>query len=269
MGISATYVDARDPQRFAAVADERTKLIYTETPANPNLCIVDLRAVAANARDRRIPLGVDNTFATPYFQRPLELGAEVVIHSATKYIGGHGDALGGVVVGTKERMAAVRKAGVKELGAVMSPFTAWLLLRGLKTLPVRMDRHAQNALALARFLEGHSKVARVLYPGLESHPQHAVARAQMSGSGGVLAFELKGGRPAGEKFIDALGMITIAVSLGDCDSLIEHPASMTHRSYGADELASLGISQGLIRLSAGLEDVEDLIADLEQALEQT
>ncbi|HLY73507.1 MAG TPA: aminotransferase class I/II-fold pyridoxal phosphate-dependent enzyme [Planctomycetota bacterium] len=268
MGIAAAYVDARDPERFAAAVDEHTKVIYTETPANPNLCVVDLRAVAAVARDHRLPLVVDNTFATPYFQRPLELGAEVVVHSATKYIGGHGDALGGVVVGAKERMAAVRKTGVKEMGAVMSPFTAWLLLRGLKTLPVRMDRHALNALATARFLEGHSKVARVLYPGLGSHPQHAVARAQMSGFGGVLSFELKGGRPAGEKFIDALGMIAIAVSLGDCDTLIEHPASMTHRSYGADELAALGISQGLIRLSVGLEDSEDLIADLEQALER-
>lgn len=268
LGIATAYVDAREPARFSAAVDPRTKVFYVESPANPNLCVVDLQAVGAIARRHGIPLVVDNTFATPYFQSPLDLGAEFVIHSATKYIGGHGDAVGGVVVGAREQMDAVRKAGVKEMGAAMSPFTAWLLLRGLKTLPVRMDRHAANALRAARFLEGQPGVARVLYPGLESHPQHAVARGQMAGFGGVLAFELKGGREAGVKLLDALRLVTIAVSLGDCDTLIEHPASMTHRSYSREELESLGISDGLLRLSLGLEDAEDLIQDLGQALER-
>ena len=268
LGISVEYVDARDPGSFERALSKTVRAIYVETPANPTLCVVDLVAVSRIAQGWGIPLIVDNTFATPYFQRPLEFGAAAVVHSATKYIGGHGDAMGGVVLGTDEFVSGARRRSVKDLGAVMSPFTAWLLLRGLKTLPVRMRQHAENALAIATYLEEHPKVACVSYPGLESHPQHETARRQMSGFGGVLSFTLKGGRESGRRMINGLELITIAVSLGDCETLIEHPATMTHRSYGAEELAALGISEGLVRLSAGLEDAEDLIADLDQALEK-
>ncbi len=268
MGISVTYVDGRDPENFARAITPAVKAVFVETPANPTLCIIDLRTLSEVARGHGIPLVVDNTFATPYFQRPLELGADLVVHSATKYIGGHGDVLGGVAVGTKDRITQVRKDGVKELGSVMSPFTAWLLLRGLRSLPARMDRHAENAHRVARFLEGHPKVECVSYPGLESHPQHALAGRQMSGFSGILSFTLKGGREAGERLLDALEVITVAVSVGDCDSLIEHPASMTHRSYTKDELQAIGIHEGLVRLSAGLESAEDLTEDLAKALER-
>jgi methionine-gamma-lyase len=266
-GVKTRFVNANDEEAIGAAADKNTKLFYVETPANPNLGIVDLALAAREAKRHGIPLFVDNTFATPYYQRPLTLGADVVIHSATKYIGGHGDTVAGVIVGSKDFMSRCRFEILRDLGGVISPFNAWLLLRGLKTLPVRMERHSENALQIAQFLDFHPKVERVWYPGLRTHPQHAIAARQMSGFGGMIAFELRGGHDAGVQLMDKVRLITLAVSLGDCDTLIEHPASMTHSTYSPDERASFGISDGLVRLSVGIEGVEDLIADLDQALE--
>lgn len=266
-GVQTRWVDANDPGSIAAAVDAKTKLFFVETPANPNLNIIDLARAAAEAKRHRIPLFVDNTFATPYYQRPLTLGADVVIHSATKYIGGHGDTVAGVIVGAREFVDRCRFEILRDLGGVISPFNAWLLLRGLKTLPVRMERHSENALQIAQFLDFHPKVERVWYPGLRTHPQYATAARQMSGFGGMIAFELRGGHDAGVKLMDSVRLITLAVSLGDCDTLIEHPASMTHSTYSPEERAAFGISDGLVRLSVGIEAVGDLIADLDQALE--
>jgi methionine-gamma-lyase len=265
-GIEARTVDANDPEAIARAADARTRLVFVETPANPTLSIIDLRLCARECRHLGVPLFVDNTFATPYYQRPLELGADVVIHSATKYIGGHGDTVAGVMVGSTEFIRRARFEMIRDLGGILSPFNAWLLLRGLKTLPVRMERHSENAMQIAQFLNFHPKVARVWYPGLRTHPQHEIAVKQMSGFGGMLAFELKGGRAAGVTLLNAVELMTLAVSLGDCDTLIEHPASMTHSTYSSADLAAVGITDGLVRLSVGIEGVEDLIADLDQAL---
>jgi methionine-gamma-lyase len=266
-GVQTRFVNANDPCAIASAVDAKTKILFVETPANPNLNIVDLAMAAEAARRHGIRLFVDNTFATPYYQRPLTLGADVVIHSATKYIGGHGDTVAGVIVGAKEFVDKCRFEILRDLGGVISPFNAWLLLRGLKTLPVRMERHSENAMQIAQFLDFHPKVERVWYPGLHTHPQHETAVRQMSGFGGMIAFELKGGHNAGVKLLDSVRLITLAVSLGDCDTLIEHPASMTHSTYSPEERASFGISDGLVRLSVGIEGVDDLIADLDQALE--
>lgn len=266
LGITVREADANDPAAIAAAADARTKLLFIETPANPTLDIVDIRQAAGAARRLGLLLAVDNTFATPYYQRPLELGADLVIHSATKYIGGHGDTVAGLIVGSEERIARARSEILRDLGGILSPFNAWLLLRGLKTLPVRMERHSENALEIAQFLNFHPKVARVWYPGLRTHPQHEIALRQMDGFGGMIAFEMKGGHDAGVTLMDHVRLLTLAVSLGDCDTLIEHPASMTHSTYTREERESLGISEGLVRLSVGIEGVDDLIADLDQAL---
>jgi methionine-gamma-lyase len=265
-GVEARTVEANDPEQIARAVDQKTRLLFVETPANPTLDIVDLRLCVRECRRHGIPLFVDNTFATPYYQRPLEFGADVVIHSATKYIGGHGDTVAGVIVGRKDFVHQARMEIIRDLGGIISPFNAWLLLRGLKTLPVRMERHSENAMQIAQFLNFHPKVARVWYPGLRTHPQHEIAARQMGGFGGMLAFELKGGRAAGVTLLNSVELMTLAVSLGDCDTLIEHPASMTHSTYSAEELAQVGISDGLVRLSVGLEGVQDLIADLDQAL---
>ncbi|NOX37221.1 MAG: aminotransferase class I/II-fold pyridoxal phosphate-dependent enzyme [Calditrichaeota bacterium] len=265
-GIEAREVDATDPSKIEEAIDSKTRLILIETPANPTLEIIDIERCAEIAHRHQIPLVVDNTFATPYLQRPLEMGADIVVHSATKYIGGHGDTVAGVVIAKKDFIDELRARILRDLGGVISPLNAWLLLRGLKTLPVRMDRHCSNALEIAKFLSFHPKVNWVRYPGLTTHPQHELAKRQMRNFGGMIAFEVKGGRHAGEKLIDNVGLITLAVSLGDCDSLIEHPASMTHSTYSKEELAEVGITEGLIRLSVGLEDPIDLIEDLKQAL---
>ncbi len=265
-GIEARIVDPNDPASIAAAVDGKTRLLFVETPANPTLAVIDLRLCARECRRHGLLLYVDNTFATPYYQRPLELGADVVIHSATKYIGGHGDTVAGVIVGKADFIGRCRGEIMRDLGGIISPFNAWLLLRGLKTLPVRMERHAENAMQIAQFLNFHPKVARVWYPGLRTHPNHEIAARQMSGFGGMLAFELKGGHDAGVTLLDTVELMTLAVSLGDCDTLIEHPASMTHSTYSAEELAQVGISAGMVRLSVGLEGVEDLIADLDQSL---
>jgi methionine-gamma-lyase len=267
-GVEVRHVEAGCPEEIRSRADARTKLFFIETPANPTLQILDLRMCSATARELGIPLVVDNTFATPYYQRPLDLGADIVVHSATKYIGGHGDTVAGVIVGREEFIRTARYELMRDLGGVISPFSAWLLLRGLKTLPVRMERHSQNALQIAQFLNFHPKVARVWYPGLRTHPQHELAARQMDGFGGMVAFELKGGRDAGVRLLDSVRLLTLAVSLGDVDTLIEHPASMTHSTYSPEELAEVGITDGLVRLSVGIEGVNDLIADLDQALDQ-
>ena len=231
--------------------------------------LVDIAAVAEIAHRQGALLLVDNTYCTPYLQRPLELGADIVVHSATKYIGGHGDLLAGLAVTRQDLAQDIRLVGLKDMnGAVLSAQDAALLLRGLKTLPLRMERHCDNAQHLAEMLAQHSAVERVYYPGLEDFPQYALAQRQMARPGGMLAFELKGGMAAGIRFLNGLGLILRAVSLGDCESLAQHPASMTHSAYSAEERQRHHISDGLVRLSAGLEDLSDLQADIREALAQ-
>ena len=266
--IAVKEVDAVDPKNIENAIDEKTRLIFIETPANPTLSLIDIVECAKIAKKNHIPLVVDNTFATPYLQRPIELGADIIVHSATKYIGGHGDTIAGIAVGKKDFIDDLRAKSLRDLGAVISPLNAWLLLRGLKTLPVRMDRHCANALEIAKFLSLHPKINWVRHPGLSTHPQHELAARQMKKFGGMVTFEVKGGRSAGEKLMNSVGLITLAVSLGDCDSLIEHPASMTHSTYSPEELEEVGISEGLIRLSVGLEDSSDIITDLKLALKK-
>ena len=265
MNIEAREVDGTDPESFANAADDKTRLIYFETPANPTISLVDIEAVVAIGKSRGIPVCVDNTFATPYLQSPMDLGADIVVHSATKYLGGHGDTVSGVVCGRSDYISVLRNEWVRDLGGIISPFNAWLVLRGIKTLPVRMDRHSDNALELAKFLSYHPKVLNVNYPGLRTHPQHELACRQMRKPGGMISFDIEGGREAGKKLMDSVELLTLAISLGDVDSLIEHPASMTHSTYSADQLAEAGIGEGLIRISVGLEDIDDLVYDLRQA----
>lgn len=267
-GVKVTHVDMRDPANVAAAITPATRLVYFETPANPNMRLVDIAAVAAVARAAGLRTVVDNTYATPVLTRPLSLGADIVVHSATKYLGGHGDLVAGLAIGGAADMQAVRLVGLKDMtGAVMAPLTAHLVLRGLKTLQLRMERHCASAQELARRIEAHPAVARVHYPGLSSFPQHALAARQMPGFGGMIAFELVGGREAGIRFLDGLSLIARAVSLGDAETLAQHPASMTHSTYTPEERARHGISDGLIRLSVGLEDAGDLGEDLAAALD--
>jgi len=243
-------------------------MLYCETPANPNLRLIDIAAVAELAHQQpNVTVVVDNTYCTPYLQRPLELGADVVVHSATKYLSGHGDITAGVAVSHQALAQRIRLQGLKDLtGAVMSPQDASLLMRGLKTLALRMDRHCSNAQALAEALQAHPAVESVIYPGLRSFPQYELATRQMKLPGGMIAFELKGGIETGRRFMNALQLFTRAVSLGDAESLAQHPASMTHSTYTPEQLAQHGISEGLVRLSVGLEDVADLLTDIQQAL---
>jgi len=267
-GIDIRHIDLTDPAKLAAAISDKTKVVFFESPANPNMRLVDIAAVAQIAHrypDCRVV--VDNTYCTPYLQRPLELGADYVVHSATKYLGGHGDLVAGAVVGPQESLAQVRFYGIKDMtGAVMSSQDAFLVLRGLKTLALRMQRHSQNAQAIAELLEAHPKVSVCHYPGLASFAQRELAQRQMALPGGMLAFELEGGFDAGRRFLNALKLITRAVSLGDAESLAQHPASMTHSTYTPEERAEHLISEGLVRISAGLEDTEDLIRDVQQAL---
>ncbi|WP_240096926.1 PLP-dependent transferase [Thermomonas flagellata] len=268
-GVRVRQVDMTDPAALADGLRERPRLVYLESPANPNMRLIDIAAVAAAAHAAGALVAVDNTYATPYLQQPLALGADVVLHSATKYLSGHGDATAGVMVARDAELAAqVRLQGLKDMtGAVLSPADASLLLRGLKTLALRMDRHCANARALAGLLHGHPAVARVYYPGLADDPFHALAARQMRQPGGMLAFELHGGVAAGRRFIDALQLVACAVSLGDAESLAQHPASMTHSTYTPEERAAAGIGEGLVRLSAGLEDAPDLLEDVARALQ--
>ncbi|WP_417769888.1 methionine gamma-lyase [Stappia sp.] len=266
-GVTVTHVDMRDPENLRAAISDRTRIVYFETPANPNMRLVDIAAVSAIARKAGAKTVVDNTYATPLLTRPLELGADIVVHSATKYLGGHGDLVAGLAIGNGADMQAVRLVGLKDMtGAVMAPLTAHLIMRGLKTLELRMERHCASAMAAAELLEAHPSVAAVHYPGLAGFPQHELAARQMPGFGGMIAFELVGGMAAGIRFLDALQLARRAVSLGDAETLVQHPASMTHSTYTAEERHAHDISDGLIRLSVGLETPDDILADLDQAL---
>ncbi|MFV3327845.1 methionine gamma-lyase [Pseudomonas sp. NY15372] len=266
-GVKIRHVDLNDESALKAAITARTRMIYFESPANPNMQLVDIAAVADTVRGHDIHIVVDNTYCTPYLQRPLELGADLVVHSATKYLSGHGDITAGLVVGRKALIDRIRLEGLKDMtGAVLSPHDASLLMRGMKTLTLRMERHCSNAQQLAEYLARQPQVELIHYPGLPSFPQHALAQRQMRLPGGMIAFELKGGIEAGRRFMNALQLFSRAVSLGDAESLAQHPASMTHSSYTPQERAHHGISEGLVRLSVGLEDIEDLVADIAQAL---
>ena len=266
-GVKVKHVDLTNPLALENAMSDQTKLVYFETPANPNMRLVDIAAISAIAKRHGAKTVVDNTYATPVQTRPLEHGADVVVHSATKYLGGHGDLVAGIAIGSAADMAEVRMVGVKDMtGAVLAPFNAMLILRGLKTLALRVERHAQSAMRVARTLETHPSVKLVHYPGLESFSQHALALRQMNGFGGMIAFELAGGYAAGIAMMNRLNLIRRAVSLGDAETLIQHPASMTHSTYSREEREAHGISEGLVRISVGLENVEDIIADLHQAL---
>lgn len=265
-GVEVTFIDTSDLEAVKANLKENTVCVYLETPANPNLKITDIAEIAkiAHAYNPVIKVVCDNTFASPYLQQPLALGADVVVHSATKYLNGHGDVIAGFVVGSKDFISEVKMFGIKDMtGSVLGPFEAFLILRGLKTMEVRMERHCASAKKIAEYLDKQEKVEKVYYPGLVSHPGHEIAKKQMKDFGGMISFEVKGGKEAGMKFVNSLSLATIAVSLGDAETLIEHPASMTHSTYTAEELKDAGISEGLIRLSVGLENVEDIIADLD------
>lgn len=269
-GVEVDFIDTSDLEAVKAHLRPNTVAVYLETPANPNLKITDIAAVAKLVHDYNADIKVvcDNTFASPALQNPLSLGADAVVHSATKYLNGHGDVVAGFVVGKADFINQVRMFGLKDMtGAVLDPFAAFLLLRGLKTLELRMARHCENAAKIAAFLAEQPAVEKVNYPGLKTHKGHDIAARQMKDFGGMLSFEVRGGKEAGMKLVNALELITVAVSLGDAESLIEHPASMTHSTYSPEELAASGIAPGLIRLSCGLENAEDLIADLKQALE--
>ncbi|MFA5031885.1 MAG: aminotransferase class I/II-fold pyridoxal phosphate-dependent enzyme [bacterium] len=265
VGIDTKFVDTTNPKELEAAIDKKTKLIFIETPANPTLKIVDIKKCAEIAHKHKIPLVVDNTFSSPYLQRPIELGADAVVHSATKYLGGHGDLIAGVSVVKKEFAESLRKRS-RNIGANISPFNAWLILRGLKTLAVRMDRHCENALKIAEFLESYPMIEKVYYPFLKSHTGYEIARQQMSNGGGVIGFEVKGGREAGKTLMNSVKLCILAVSLGDPDTLIQHPASMTHSAYSEEECIKVGLTPGFVRLSVGIENVEDIIDDLKQAM---
>lgn len=266
-GIRFTYVDLRDPGAFDAAVEERTKLLWIETPTNPMLKLVDIADLAQRARARGVLSVVDNTFATPYLQRPLELGADIVVHSTTKYIGGHSDVVGGAVIVKDEelgnRIAFLQNAN----GGTPGPFDSWLTLRGLKTLAIRMERHCANALQIAQWLEQHPRVKKVVYPGLPSHPQFALASKQMRAGGGMITAFLDGDVDNARKFLSATKVFTLAESLGGVESLIEHPGIMTHASIPPERRKEIGIDDSLVRLSVGIEHVDDQIADLQHALE--
>ncbi|SFA97221.1 methionine-gamma-lyase [Lentibacillus halodurans] len=251
-----------------ALIRPETACIYVETPINPTMKLIDLEMVAEVAHERDIPIVVDNTFASPHLQRPLEIGCDVVIHSATKYIGGHGDVIAGVAVGNKEFLDNVQMTTQKDMGGVMSPFDAWLLIRGLKTLPIRVDRHCHNAEKIHWKLRSHPKVARVFYPDDSRHPDYHIRQKQMKRGGGIISFEINGTKPDAQQMLNNLNFIKIAVSLGDAETLIQHPATMTHAVVPEVSRQEMGISDQLIRLSVGLEAWDDIWADLEQALDQ-
>ncbi len=263
-GITGTFIDVNDETELEKAFKENTKLVYIETPANPTLELIDIERISKLAHDHNAVVVADNTFMTSYLQRPIDLGADVVVYSSTKYLNGHGDIVGGAIAGKQQYIDGIKSPYLQNLGPTGSPFDSWLLVRGLKTLGIRMDRHCENSVKVARYLENNSQVEKVYYPGLESFPQHELAKKQMSGFGGMIAFELKGGFKAGETLLNNLGIISLAVSLGTVDSLIQHPASMTHAAVPKEEREKAGITDGLVRLSVGIEDVEDIIADLEK-----
>jgi len=267
--IEVSFVDMKEPENVRKAIKENTRLVFIETPANPNLILNDIKAIAEIAHQNPHTLVMaDNTFATPYLQQPLLLGADIIVHSATKYLNGHGDVIAGFIAGEKELMDQIRVTGIKFLtGSVLSPFDAFLILRGMKTLDIRMERHCRSAGEIADFLENHNKVEKVYYPGLESFPQKQLAEKQMKLPGAMISFEVKGGFESGKKMANSVKLCKRAVSLGDAETLIQHPASMTHSAYSEEDRERAGISNGLMRLSVGLENTEDIIADLKAALD--
>ncbi len=264
-GIESSYFDMNDPGSIEAMIRPNTKLLYLETPSNPGLDIIDLSLVSSICRKHKILFVVDNCFATPAVQQPIKFGADLVLHSATKFIDGQGRVLGGVIVGPKDLVKQLYLF-IRNTGPSLSPFNAWVLTKSLETLFVRMDRHASNALAMAKHFEHHPRLSWVKYPFLESHPQYEVAKRQMSNGGGILTFEVKGGIESGRQFLNALKVISMTNNLGDSRSIAAHPASTTHSKLSEEERKAVGITPGLIRISVGLEHVDDLIADIEQAL---
>ncbi len=266
-GVETEFVDSSDPANVERALRPETRLVFTETPANPTLKLTDLAAVSEITRAAGVPHAVDNTFLSPYYQKPLDLGADIAVHSTTKYLDGHNATVGGAVVSATselhERIAFVQNA----TGTIMSPMVAWLTMQGAKTLAVRLDRQSDSAMAVARYLEAHPKVRQVAYPGLESFPQHDLAKRQAAGFGGMLWFEVEGGLHTGKQLMDAVEVWTLAENLGSVESLITHPATMTHAGISPDERERLGILDGLVRASVGLEDPEDLIEDLANALD--
>jgi methionine-gamma-lyase len=269
-GIEVTFVDTSDPENVRNAMKENTKVVYLESPANPNMLISDIEKISKIAHEKEgCMVVVDNTYCTPYIQRPIDIGADVVVHSATKYLNGHGDVIAGFAAGTQEFINQVRFVGIKDMtGSVISPFDSYLINRGMKTLEIRMEKHCQNAQKVAEFLEGHPAVVSIAYPGLKSFPQYELAKKQMSLPGAMIAFEVKGGLEAGRILMNSVELCSLAVSLGDTETLIQHPASMTHSPYTPEERAASGISEGLVRLSVGLEDAGDIIDDLKQALDK-
>ena len=270
-GVDVSFVDMRVSENVKKAIKPNTKVVYVETPANPNMYLSDIKEIAkiAHEANPEILVVVDNTYMTPYLQKPLALGADVVVHSATKYLNGHGDVIAGFVVGKKEFMDQVRFVGLKDMtGATLGPFESYLIGRGMKTLDIRMEKHCANAQKVAEFLESHPAVDSIAFPGLPSFPQYELAKKQMTLPGAMIAFTVKGGLEAGKKLINAVRFATVAVSLGDAETLIQHPASMTHSPYTPEERAASDIAEGLVRISVGLEDSKDIIADLKQALDK-
>ncbi len=265
-GASATFVASTNVEEFEKALRPNTRLIYFETPTNPVLEIVDIAALASLARSRQIPLMMDNTFASPALQKPISEGVQVVVHSATKYLCGHGDALGGIIAGPGQFVDSLRHNLVRDLGGVLSPFNAWLILRGIHTLPLRMAAQCENARQIANFLQSHPRVDHVNYPGLPSHPGHETARKQMKAFGAMISFEVQGGYETGKKVMDRVKIFARAASLGDTRSLIVHSASTSHRAVPREQRLAMGVSEGLVRLSVGVEAVDDLLEDLDQAL---
>ncbi len=263
-GVNVSFIDTSDVGNVENALLRDTKLVFFETPANPTMKITDIKAVSDAAHEKGVKVFVDNTFMTPYFQQPLMLGADVVIHSATKYLNGHGDTLGGLMIGSSDFIKRARHTA-KNIGGAISPFNSWLILRGMKTLGLRMDRHNENAMSVAGYLKNHEKIKKVIYPGLPAHPQHDLAKKQMRGSGGMIAFLMEEAKEV-PHFLDSLELCTLAVSLGETSTLIQHPATMTHAVVPKKERIRYGITDELVRLSVGIEDVEDIIEDIEQAL---
>ena len=264
-GIEVTFVDMTNEAELRGAVKANSKMIFAETPINPTMAVLDLSLIADVAKQHQLISVIDNTFLTPLLQQPTSFGIDIVLHSATKYLNGHGDVVAGLVCGTEEHINLIKMTVLKDIGATISPHDAWLINRGLKTLAVRMERHCASAQVVAEYLEQHPLVSQVYYPGLKSHPGHKFIGSQMKAAGGVIAFEIKGSLEDGETFINNTQLCTLAVSLGDAETLIQHPASMTHSPYTPEERAAAGISDGLIRLSVGLEDVNDIINDLKTA----
>ena len=267
-GLTFTYVDSSNPENVENAIRSETKLFWIETPTNPLLKITDLNAISKIAKKHQILFGVDSTFATPVFLRPFEFGADIIMHSTTKYISGHNQIIGGIIITNDEEIHERMKFVQKTIGAVPSPFDCWLTLLGVKTLHLRMHRHASNAQAVAEFLESHPQVEKITYPGLKSHPQYGVAKEQMDGFSGMISFELKGGIPAGTTVMNNVKLCSLAESLGAVETMITHPATMTHVDVPAEERHARGLTDGLVRISVGIEDPDDIIDDLKQALEK-